>query len=92
LDIFKKVPQYITDKDGNKISNDIRLYDSVKARKERKFLSVSTFNAEVKSMPEYLIRITNTAQKKLDKLASPIAGLLIQTIHGLSVNPRPPGL
>jgi hypothetical protein len=51
--IFKKAPQYITDKDGKKISvvlpfshykklieeleelDDIRLYDSVKARKER---------------------------------------------------------
>jgi mRNA interferase RelE/StbE len=42
-------------------------------------------------MPEYQIRITNTAQKQLDKLASPVAGLLIKTIQGLSVNPRPAG-
>ncbi len=42
-------------------------------------------------MPEYQIRITKTAQKQLDKLPDAVAGILIESIHDLSVNPRPYG-
>ncbi|MEO7924531.1 MAG: type II toxin-antitoxin system RelE/ParE family toxin [Chitinophagaceae bacterium] len=42
-------------------------------------------------MPDYQIRITRTAQKQLDKLPDPVAGILIETIHDLAVNPRPHG-
>ncbi|MEO5946551.1 MAG: type II toxin-antitoxin system RelE/ParE family toxin [Chitinophagaceae bacterium] len=42
-------------------------------------------------MPEYQILITKTAQKQLDRLPDSIAGLLIETIQELSVNPRPHG-
>jgi mRNA interferase RelE/StbE len=42
-------------------------------------------------MPDYRILITKTAQKQLDKLPDSIANTLIQTIQGLSSNPRPNG-
>jgi mRNA interferase RelE/StbE len=42
-------------------------------------------------MPEYQIRITKTVQKQLDKLPESVAGILIETIHNLSRNPRPHG-
>jgi mRNA interferase RelE/StbE len=42
-------------------------------------------------MPEYQIRITKTAQKQLDKLPGSVAGILIEVIHDLASNPRPPG-
>ena len=42
-------------------------------------------------MPEYQLRITPTAQKQLNKLPDPIAGILIEAIHELKTNPRPYG-
>lgn len=42
-------------------------------------------------MPEYQIRITKTAQRRLDKLPDAIAGILIETIMELAFNPRPVG-
>lgn len=42
-------------------------------------------------MPEYQIRITATAQKQLNKLPDSIAGILIESIQSLAVNPRPRG-
>ena len=42
-------------------------------------------------MPEYIISITKTAQKQLDKLPDSVAGILIEAIHDLTFNPRPHG-
>ncbi len=42
-------------------------------------------------MPDYQIEITRTAQKQLDKLPDSVAGILIEAIHDLAVNPRPHG-
>ena len=42
-------------------------------------------------MPDYQIQITRTAQKQLDKLPDSVAGILIEAIHDLTVNPRPHG-
>lgn len=42
-------------------------------------------------MSEYQITITRTAQKQLDKLPDPVAGILIEAIQELSSNPRPHG-
>ena len=42
-------------------------------------------------MPDYQIQITKTAQKQLDKIPDSVAGILVEAIHDLSVNPRPKG-
>ena len=42
-------------------------------------------------MPDYQIQITKTAQKQLDKIPDSVAGILVEAIHELSVNPRPQG-
>ena len=42
-------------------------------------------------MPEYQIQITKTAQKQLDKISDSVAGILIEAIDDLAVNPRPHG-
>lgn len=42
-------------------------------------------------MPDYQIIITKTAQKQLDKLPDTVAGILIEAIQKLSLNPRPHG-
>ena len=42
-------------------------------------------------MPEYLITITKTAQKQLDKLSDKVASPLIAAIADLANNPRPQG-
>jgi len=42
-------------------------------------------------MPEYIISITKTAQKQLNKLPDSVEGLLIEAIQELAINPRPNG-
>ena len=42
-------------------------------------------------MSDYLLVITKTAQKQLDKLPENTAELLIEEIKGLALNPRPAG-
>lgn len=42
-------------------------------------------------MPEYLLVITKTAQKQLDKLPENTADILIEEIECLALNPRPNG-
>ena len=67
---------------------DIRQYDAVKARKEKTIPFKQYLQHRQKSMPEYQIRITKTAQKQLDKLPDSIAVILIEIIQYLSINSR----
>ncbi len=39
-------------------------------------------------MPDYLVILSKTAQKQLDKLDDYIASPIIETIHNLAANPR----
>jgi mRNA interferase RelE/StbE len=42
-------------------------------------------------MPEYIVQLTKTAQKQLDKLPVAVSDNLIETISQLAKNPRPFG-
>lgn len=42
-------------------------------------------------MADYQIRVSNTVQKKLDKLSDPVAFKLIEAITLLAINPLPVG-